>query len=77
MCCVLEGVCAALYVEVELCLLEVLKGMRRLLLCMLEAVEGGLNLLEELEETLSILEGYGGAGGICCVLLCMLEARRR
>ncbi len=44
--------------------LEMPKAMRRVLLCMLEAMEGGLCLLEVLEMTR-------------CVLLCMLRGRGR
>src|SRR6266480_1378274 len=47
--------------EVVLYALEMLEGMRRVLLCMLEAVDGELCLLEVLEVTR-------------CVLLCILEA---
>src|SRR5947207_15915968 len=44
--------------EVVLYALEMLEGMRCVLLCMLEAVEGGFCLLEAMR----------------CMLLCMLEA---
>ena len=44
-------------------LLKVLKVMRCMLLCLLEAVDDGLQLLEML----------GAPEVMCCVLLCMLE----
>ena len=49
---------------VLLCLVEVQEAMRRVLRCMLSAVEGELCLLDELEVML-------------CMLLCMLEAVER
>src|SRR6266480_4119154 len=56
--------------EVVLYALEMLEGMRCVLLCMLEAVEGGFCLLEALE-VLAALEAMRR------VLLCMLEAVER
>ena len=50
--------------EVVLYALEMLEGMRRVLLCVLEAVEGELRLLEVLEMS-EVMR---------CVLLRMLEA---
>ena len=41
--------CMVGFVECELCLLKVLEGMRRVLFCMLEVVEGGTLLLEVFE----------------------------
>jgi len=68
--------------EVMLYALEMLEGMRRVLLCMLEAAEGELCLLEVIRFVLScILKVVEGA--LCLlempepirfVLLCMLEA---
>src|SRR6266480_2387227 len=73
--------------EGGLCLLEVPEVMRCVLLCMLEAVEGGfylLKVLKVLESMRWMLEAV--EGGLClrealevlemmrCVLLCMLEA---
>ena len=46
-------------------MLEVLEGMHRVLLCMLEAVEDRLCLLE-------VLYGLEVLEGMRCVLLCML-----
>ena len=56
--------------EVVLYALEMLEGMRGVLLCMMEAVEGELCLLEVLEvlQVLEVLEVMR------CVLLCILEA---
>jgi len=56
-----------LRLEVVLYALEMLEGMPRTLLCMLEAVEGGFCLLE-VSEVLQVSEV------IRCVLLCTLEA---
>ena len=53
-----------------LVVLEVPEVMRRMLLCMLEAVEGGLCLLNVLE----VLEVPGVPEVMRCVLLCILEA---
>jgi len=65
MCCVLlvhQTVCLRL--TVVLYALEMLEGMRRVLLCMLEAVGGELCLLEVLEAMRGELLCYaGGCGG--------------
>src|SRR6266480_1077728 len=49
--------------EVVLYALEMLEGVRRVLLCMPEAMEGELCLLEVLEATRGLLIDSGGCGG--------------
>ena len=67
------GVCRRL--EVALHTLEMLEGMRRVLLCMLEAVEGEICLLEVLEAMQCVLLCMLAVPEVMrCVLLCLLEA---
>ena len=85
MCCAVCDVCWRR--EIVLHAPEMLEGMRRVQLCMLEAVEGELCLLEVPEVIRCVLEAVEGA--LCllevlevlempevmrCVLLCILEA---
>ncbi len=60
-------------------MLEVLEALRCAPLCILEAVEGGLCLLEVFEvlKMFEMLEVLEMLEVIRCVLLCMLEAAER